>query len=145
MLYHGRMASPWAIFLFSMPFLLIVLSIPVAYAALSTSDRLIRLEYASHREDWERDGRPWGPYWRPPESGTLEQQWRVRNAGRTLAGWGCFYAWLFETPDWIRQDREALKLIFRLRVLALAFALCAAGALCAFVGSVVVNVVADLS
>ena len=115
------MASSWATLFFVLPFVIIVSLAPVSYAALSASDRLIRLEYASHREDWEKDGRPWGPYWRPPGSGTLEQQWGFRHTGHMLASTERLYGWLFKTPAWMRQDREALRLIFRLRVLTLIF------------------------
>jgi hypothetical protein len=135
-----------ATFLFSVPFpLMVFLLIPVAYAAMSVSDRLIRSQYASYREDWEKDGKPWGPYWRLPGSGTLEQQWQFRRIGYVLASRERLYSWLFKTPDWMRQDQEALRLIFRLRILTLAFTLGGVGAFCAFIGGVVVTVIADLS
>ena len=140
------MASPWATFLLAVTFLAIVfLLILVAYAATSVSDRLVRLQYASHKADWEREGRPWRPYWRPPGSGTLEQQWQFRHIGHMLTSQERLFSWLFKTPDWMRQDQEALRLIFRLRVLLLTFVLGGVGAICAFVGGIVVNVMADLS
>lgn len=139
------MASSWATFFFTLPFIIIVSLVPVSYAALSVSDRLIRLEYASHREDWERDGRPWGPYWRPPGIGTLEQQWRFRHVGHMLASQERLYGWLFKTPDWIRQDREALRLIFKLRVLMLVLPMGILGAFFFFFLGIAINLAAQLA
>ena len=135
------MASSWATLFFALPFVIIVSLMPVSYSALSVSNRLIRLEYASHRADWERDGKPWGSYWRPPESDTLEQQWRSRLTGG-LARWQCVYAWSCKTPAWMREDREALRLVFRLRVLMLAFALGTLGAFFFFFLGIAANLMA---
>jgi hypothetical protein len=61
-----------------------------------------------------------------------------------LTGREGLLSWLFKTPGWMRQDQEALRLIFRLHILLLTFALGCVGAFCAFVGGIVVNVMADL-
>ncbi len=69
-------------------------------------DRLIRYEYSFHRDAWERDGRPNGFLFRPPER-TL-----FRSA---VAFQRCAFGWCFYTPQWIRADPSAKSLHSRWR------------------------------
>jgi hypothetical protein len=69
-------------------------------------DRLIRHEYHTHRDAWERDGRPKGVLFTPPEA-----TW-FRSG---LASGQCSGSWLFWTPPWIRSDPHARALLSRLR------------------------------
>jgi hypothetical protein len=69
-------------------------------------DRLIRYEYAFHREAWERDGRPNGFLFHPPEAGWFRSG---------LAFQRCALGWPLYTPAWIRADPAAKSLHRRLR------------------------------
>jgi hypothetical protein len=69
-------------------------------------DRLIRHEYHAHREAWERDGRPTGYLFSPPESTLFRSR---------LASGRCSGGWLFWTPPWIRSDNVARALLSRMR------------------------------
>jgi hypothetical protein len=68
--------------------------------------RLIRHEYAFHREAWERNGRPNAPFFCPPETtwfrSGMAYQW-------------CALGWPLYIPAWIRADRAAKALHTRLR------------------------------
>ena len=80
-------------------------------------DQLVRLEYSSYRKHWEADGRPHGFFWVPAEAkiarGLLVNlgSWRARNR--------CSFGWLLSTPEWMRWDEKAMRLVFWLRVLVL--------------------------
>ncbi|HSB03244.1 MAG TPA: hypothetical protein VLE49_21520 [Anaerolineales bacterium] len=90
--------------LFVIPGIIIGISlVSVLFGAFFTFDQLVRLEYHSYPSDWEKDGRPRGFFWFP--SG-----WRGSNAS---------LIWLFSTPEWVRNDEKAKKLIRRLRILVL--------------------------
>jgi hypothetical protein len=78
-------------------------------------DRLVRLEYASYREQWEADGRPHGIFWVPREC--MGQSY-VRF-GCTRAMNRCSIAWLFKTPEWMRQNGRALHWVWWMRVTTL--------------------------
>ena len=82
------------------------------FVALFTVDRLVRLQYASHRQAWEADGKPNGMLFRPPESEGMRSSWALQR---------CMFVWSFKTPEWIRQDRRALRLVFLMRVSLLIF------------------------
>jgi hypothetical protein len=94
---------------------LVLLLLPVLLGAFVTFDQLIRREYAAHRADWERDGRPHGFFWRPPV--TDRPDWLAR-AGWSLAQWRVM-GWLFRTPLWAATDSRAVRLLRRLRILVL--------------------------
>ena len=69
-------------------------------------DRLIRHQYHTHRDTWERDGRPRGYLFSPPETTWF-------HSG--LATGRCSGGWLFWTPSWIRSDSVARALLSRMR------------------------------
>ena len=75
-------------------------------------DRLVRLEYACHRADWEQDGKPRGFFWVPSEC-RLFWSW--------LAQQRAAFVWLFQTPSWMREEQEALRWVSRLRILVCAW------------------------
>jgi hypothetical protein len=78
----------------------------VLISAFYFLDRLIRHEYQFHRDAWDRDGRPVGYFFRPPESSWF-------HSG--LAFQRCAFGWLFYTPQWTRGDATARTLLSRLR------------------------------
>ena len=69
-------------------------------------DRLIRYEYHAHRGAWERDGRPTGYLFSPPEATLFRSR---------LASGQCSGGWLFWTLPWIRGDSVARSLLSRMR------------------------------
>jgi hypothetical protein len=79
----------------------------------------------------------------PMPEGRWQQLFNVPD--NVSAAQRCTWAWSFRTPEWMRQDREALRLVFRLRVLALAFALGVFGTFFFFTLGVAVNIAADLT
>ena len=97
--------------------------ISVLFGSFIAFDQLIRYEYNSYRTQWENDGTPKGIFWSPRE------YWRSQNTNwfRNLksqykSGWAfqkvCLI-WLFSTPQWIKNDNKAKKLLKRLRILVL--------------------------
>lgn len=89
-------------------FLLVVLVI----VAILTSDSLIRLEYETRREQWDKDRRPVGMLWRPPGTSFFQSIPMASRFGQSLP-----LLWMFKTPGWIRDYPEAIRLLRRLRVL----------------------------
>jgi hypothetical protein len=69
-------------------------------------DRLVRHEAASHPEAWIADGRPNGMFWRP-------------LGGSHWAKNRCMMVWPLRTPQWAKNDQEALRLLRWLRGLVL--------------------------
>ena len=84
----------------------------VGFVSLFTVDLLVRVQYASHRQVWEADGKPNGMLFRPPESEGMSSSWALQR---------CMFVWLFKTPEWMRQDPKALRLVFWMRISALIF------------------------
>jgi len=82
-----------------------VLGISKAFA-VGFYDSLLRRQFEAHYESWEADGSHRGMNWRPP-------------ASRSPSFFGQSHAWnrwLFNTPDWARDDKRALGTLFRFRV-----------------------------
>ena len=79
-------------------------------------DYLVRWEYEHHREQWERDGKPSGFFWRPKEC----VFWSSHSAMHRLAG-----IVIFRTPDWAAERPECRRWILGMRLTLLAAGLCA--------------------
>jgi hypothetical protein len=75
-------------------------------ATFDALDRLIEHEYESHRDAWERDGRPSGVLFHPPEAKFFRS---------SLAFQRCALIWPFSAPLWTRDDTRAASLLTRLR------------------------------
>jgi hypothetical protein len=86
--------------------LALVALVCVLIASFYFLGRLIRYEYAFHREAWERDGRPTFAFFRPPES-----TW-FRSG---IASQWCALSWPLYTPTWVRADPTAKALHSRMR------------------------------
>jgi len=84
----------------------IVVLAGVLICAFYFLDVLVRHEYQFHRAAWELDGRPTGYLFCPLEATLV----RSRLAFGRLS-----MAWLFWTPQWVRDDSAARKLLSRLR------------------------------
>ncbi len=87
-------------------------------ATCRTFDKLVRLQYASHRAKWEGDGRPRGFFFRPPEIRVLGGLFVTRSS--SWAFQKCSFHWVLSTPEWMRQDPWALRVVVRLLVSTLA-------------------------
>jgi hypothetical protein len=83
-----------------------------------TFDELVRLQYASHRTKWEQDGKPCGFFFRPAETRVLGGLFVTRTS--SWAFQKCSILWVLSTPEWMRKDQQALRLVIRLRVLTVA-------------------------
>jgi hypothetical protein len=78
----------------------------VLLTAFFSFDGLVRHEYRFHRDTWEKDGRPRGFLFVPPERTFF---------GSNFAFHRCVWSWLFHTPSWVSGDPAAKTLHSRLR------------------------------
>ncbi|MBV9009385.1 MAG: hypothetical protein JO354_09515 [Verrucomicrobia bacterium] len=99
---HDTLSAASAMFLIAL--------VAVLLASFYFLDRLIRHEYAFHRDQWERDGRPNGFFFRPPE---------LRWFRSGFAFQRCALGWPLYTPEWVREDPTARTLHRRMRVCVL--------------------------
>lgn len=91
------MRDPWAL-----GAILLLIGAPILLYGFLQADQLVRAQYHSHRDDWERDGRPAGFFFWPPG-------FRRRFPP----------VWLFRTPAWVRTSPECLARLRRYRLCAL--------------------------
>lgn len=145
------MDTPWFALAVFAPFVIFASLTPVSYAIMWVFGELVRLEHSSYTAEWEADGEPWVPdwrgYWRPPGGEPPERPWRrlLVIPDNVFAAQRCAFAWLFKTSGWMRQDRRAQRLVFRLRILVLVFALGTLGAFFAFFAGIAANLTARLT
>jgi hypothetical protein len=104
---------------------------PVLIAVFVVFDQLVRLEYSAYRKHWEADGKPQGYFWVPTES-KAANGWLVRSRSWPARNRRTF-DWLFSTPEWMRGDEKARRLVFWLRVSMLTWSVGTAGTFLAFV------------
>jgi hypothetical protein len=77
--------------------------------------KLVRLQYDSHRQSWEQEGKPTGPLFYPPQTKTWGG-WIVRWSSRRASS-RRRSAWLLATPAWMREDSRARRLLFWMRAM----------------------------
>lgn len=77
----------------------------VVVGAFILRSRLLLIEYERHRDSWEADGKPADYFFHIP--GSYASVMFVSTA------------WLFVTPDWMKGDRSAWKMVVWYRVLIL--------------------------
>jgi hypothetical protein len=77
----------------------------------SAFDDLVQREHDHHPLDWDRDGRPNGIIWRAED-----QTWSLSS--NILGSWYSL-AWFIRAPKWVSGDDEAIRLLRKLRKLAL--------------------------
>jgi hypothetical protein len=85
----------------------------ILLSAFVAFDVLIKLMYRDHKSEWEANGHPTAMFWRPEEVGWFA--FRSDFAMKRLQ-----FLWLFKTPEWIRHDASAMRLLWWLRA-AVAF------------------------
>ena len=64
-------------------------------------DRLAWMQYTFHHDQWVRDGRLPGMYWRAPRAERRRFAWFDFPPG------GGIWGWVFVTPRWIKTDDSA--------------------------------------
>jgi hypothetical protein len=75
--------------------------------------RLFKREHDGARDEWEKDGRPYGvPLWVPPGMGIRE----LHPLPSLVA-----YRWLLRTPAWVTRDVKASRVLGRLRIITFAY------------------------
>ncbi|SRR6266487_164427 len=88
----------------------------ILLASFIMFDRLVYLEYEFYRKNWEADGKPHGIFWVPQELTSFGG--RIVKFRSTIASKKCAFVWLFATPNWVRENSDARRLLRWLRLLA---------------------------
>jgi hypothetical protein len=73
-------------------------------------DRLVQWEYEHHRDQWERDGKPSGFFWRAKEC----TSWSSRIAKNRVSG-----AWLYKAPCWVAASPECRRWLAQARIISI--------------------------
>ena len=101
---------------------LLSIGVAAAFAAvlyyMRLFDSLVRWEYQHHREQWERDGKPDGFFWRAEEC----VPWSSGIAKKRLD-----VQWLFKTPTWAAETDQCRLWLLQRRII------CAVGVLAVLV------------
>jgi hypothetical protein len=92
-----------------------LLFIVLMLAAFSFFDKVLKIQYAEFKSEWEKAGAPHGFFWVPKES---QSKIKIKpNSASTRARTKHFFSWLFRTPEWIGQNPAAKANIFKVRTL----------------------------
>ena len=75
----------------------------ICVASFILSSWLIRIEYESHRHSWDEDDKPADYFGSVPG----------KYASRMVVG----IAWVFSTPEWMKRDSKARRIVFAYRLL----------------------------
>ena len=95
-----------------MPHILLILvpMVVVLVYSFVSFDKFVRIEYETNREAWIADGKPGGFFWSVPE----ESSYSTALAGQMLS-----VKVAYKTPEWARQNPEALQCLNRMRIASL--------------------------
>ena len=102
------------------PIALLASGLAALLCAFATFDRLVRTEYADHRNSWEADGRPRGFLWSAPECTWFRSAWATNRLS---------FVWLVSTPRWAIESPECRTYLKRMRYCVLAWSAAVAGLL----------------
>ena len=80
------------------------------FLAFTNFDQLVKIEYNKYKEQWIKDGKPIGFFWRPPESNWF---------GSSIAMQRLSMRWIFRTPNWATGDPQAKIYLRKLRIFVL--------------------------
>jgi hypothetical protein len=73
-------------------------------------DRLVRMEFHSYKEHWRKDGMPWAGSGAPVD---------VLDGFASSMAWKmCAQRWILTTPEWIMNDKIAMRRLTFLRALS---------------------------
>ena len=75
-------------------------------------DKLVQFQYINYHSSWEKDGKPRGLLWNPPDELPLPLGWGTR---------GVSLIWLLSPPNWQYNDLRAKSLMIRYRILTLLY------------------------
>ncbi|OLE55974.1 MAG: hypothetical protein AUG51_00895 [Acidobacteria bacterium 13_1_20CM_3_53_8] len=84
---------------------------PINILACVISDRILYLQYTFHLGNWESEDRPRGYFWLPPALKGI----KIKRRDRRIQAVAQF---LYRTPAWVREDKEAQRLVYFLRGLS---------------------------
>jgi amino acid transporter len=84
----------------------------VLLMAFANFDRLVKIEYKKYKEEWIKDSKPRGFFWKPSE---------ITWFASSLAMQRLSMKWLFKTPVWVTNDLEAKEYLRKLRLYVLIF------------------------
>lgn len=82
--------------------------------AFTDFDKLVQIEYKKYKEEWIKDRKPRGFFWKPSEI-----TW-FAVAG-SFAMQRLSMKWLFKTPEWVTNDLEAKEYLRKLQLYVLIF------------------------
>jgi hypothetical protein len=83
----------------------IAILLALGLASLYLRDKLIEHQFQHHRDEWIRDGRPIGGR----ASGMESTFWQGRFARIVVE------SWVWKTPEWVKSDRKAERLLTIIR------------------------------
>lgn len=90
-------------------FIPLILLFCVWYWVSRGYDKLVRTQYQNYRDAWERDGKPWGIFWKPPDKTWLQ---RPRFP---IRAWIAHSKLLYRTPSWMAEDENMKRLLSEYR------------------------------
>ena len=99
-----------------MVLLFIITWLVLGAAWILSGDMVVWLQYTRFRRSWEKDGKPYGTFWVPPEVRRSRGRESVRSwlsVGRPS------YDWLFITPAWAAESTEVRLWLIAYRLLTL--------------------------
>ena len=73
-------------------------------------DNLVKWQYEHNREQWEKDGKPYGFMTWPPK-GFPSKGWSLGLTEKRLDG-----SWLCKTPKWVSESKDCLRWLFYKRI-----------------------------
>ena len=98
------------ILLFALLFTLLL----ACFGVFITFGELVQIEHDQYREEWERDGRPYGFFSRPDTGEQLIFGFR-RNPLKSLQAFILALSWFLRTPRWAASDQDAIRILWWLR------------------------------
>lgn len=77
-------------------------------------DRIVKFEYENYKKRWIADGKPIGFFWVPEEA--RSEFLRLPKITGSFARSRCCFRWNFITPEWVKGDRQAAKILRLYRI-----------------------------
>ncbi len=93
--------SVLTIVIISLPGISFVFGTAASMAGFYYFDLLLRIQFALHREEWQRDGCPIGFFWVPPAASLWAGSWARSELNRE---------WASSCPRWVPVDEQAAQI-----------------------------------